>query len=165
MLKNDDVIEKIMWPWLLFWCFLKDFTLYHTHAKYHILGFSGSGFMEESPFAFLLGYSILKKPSLVRAKAIVRNNSEKFMFIKIHVLKKTCVTKLFNPIQHGLFRGCSRMGGELFAPSSLKSAAHILKMVKLGTVILYLRKFQKMYKSRDTSLEFCWYQHFFTRNQ
>ena len=114
MLKNDDVIEKIMWPWLLFWCFLKDFTLYHTHAKYHILGFSGSGFMEESPFAFLLGYSILKKPSLVRAKAIVRNNSEKFMFIKIHVLKKTCVTKLFNPIQDGLFWGCSRMGGGAF---------------------------------------------------
>ena len=116
MLKNDDVIKKIMWPWLLFWCFLKDFTLYHTHAKYHILGFSGSGFMEERRFAFTLDYSILKKPSLVRAKAIVRNNSEKSMFVKIHVLKKAYVTKLFNRIQDGLFQGCSRMGGELFAP-------------------------------------------------
>ena len=28
-------------------------------------------------------------------------------------------------------------------------------MMKLGTVILYLRKIQKMYKSRDTFLEFC----------
>ena len=32
--------------------------------------------------------------------------------------------------------------------------------VKLGTVIPYLRKIQKLYKSRDTSLEFCWHQHF-----
>ena len=70
MLKNDDVIKTIMWPWLLFWYFLKDFMLYHTHAKYHILGFSGSGFMEGSPFAFPLGYSILKKPSLVRVKQL-----------------------------------------------------------------------------------------------
>ena len=28
-------------------------------------------------------------------------------------------------------------------------------MMKLGIVISYLRKIQKMYKSRDTSLEFC----------
>ena len=53
-----------------------------------------------------------------------------------------------NPIQDGLFRGCSRMGGDLF-----------------GTVIPYLRKIQKMYKSRDASLEFCWHLHFSNRNQ
>ena len=29
------------------------------------------------------------------------------------------------------------------------------KMMKLGTVIPYLKKIQKMYKSRDTPLEFC----------
>ena len=29
-------------------------------------------------------------------------------------------------------------------------------MMKLGTVIPYLKKMQKIYKSRDTSLEFCW---------
>ena len=28
-------------------------------------------------------------------------------------------------------------------------------MVKLGTVISYLKKIQKIYKSRDRSLEFC----------
>ena len=33
-------------------------------------------------------------------------------------------------------------------------------MMKLGTVIPYLRKIQKIYKSRDTSLEFCWHQYF-----
>ena len=38
-------------------------------------------------------------------------------------------------------------------------------MIKLGTVIPYLRKTEKIYKSRDTSLEFCWDQHFFTGNQ
>ena len=38
-------------------------------------------------------------------------------------------------------------------------------MMKLGTVVPYLRKIQKMYKSRDTFLEFCWHQHFFTGNQ
>ena len=38
-------------------------------------------------------------------------------------------------------------------------------MMKLGTVIPYLRKTQEIYKSHDTSLEFCRYQHFFTRNQ
>ena len=35
-------------------------------------------------------------------------------------------------------------------------------MMKLGTVIPYLKKIQKMYKSRDTPLGFCWHQHFFT---
>ena len=35
-------------------------------------------------------------------------------------------------------------------------------MMKLGTVIPYLRKIQKIYKSPDISLEFCW--HFFHRN-
>ena len=28
-------------------------------------------------------------------------------------------------------------------------------MIKLGTVVPYLKKIQKIYKSRDTSLEFC----------
>ena len=32
----------------------------------------------------------------------------------------------FNPIQDGLFRGCSQMGGAFLAPS-LKSATHIQK--------------------------------------
>ena len=33
----------------------------------------------------------------------------------------------FNPIQDGLFSACSRMGGGLFGPTSLKSASHILQ--------------------------------------
>ena len=38
-------------------------------------------------------------------------------------------------------------------------------MMKLGTVISYLKEIQKTYKSRDTTLEFCWHQRFFTGNQ
>ena len=45
-------------------------------------------------------------------------------------------------------------GGALLAP--LPKIRHAYPtMLKLGTVIPYLRKIQKMYKSRDTSLEFC----------
>ena len=38
-------------------------------------------------------------------------------------------------------------------------------MIKLGTVIPYLKNIQKIYKSRDTPPEFCWHQHFSTGNQ
>ena len=37
--------------------------------------------------------------------------------------------------------------------------------IKLGAVIPYLNKIQKIYELRDTTLEFCWHQHFFTGNQ
>ena len=38
-------------------------------------------------------------------------------------------------------------------------------LMKLGTFLPYLKKMQKVYKSRDTDLDFCWHQHFFTGNQ
>ena len=38
-------------------------------------------------------------------------------------------------------------------------------MMKLGTLISYLKKIQKIYKSRDTPLEFSWNQRFFTGDQ
>ena len=38
-------------------------------------------------------------------------------------------------------------------------------IMKLCTVIPYLRKIQKMYKSRGTFLDSCRHQHFFTGNQ
>ena len=70
-----------------------------------------------------------------------------------------------NPIQDGSFRGCSWIvvvvgGGEGQAskkPSpSFKSVTHILQWWNLP----YLKKIHKIYKSRDTLLEFCWNQHF-----
>ena len=71
----------------------------------------------------------------------------------------------FNPIQDGLFRGCSRMGGGLFGPPLSKIRHTYPTMMKLGTVIPYLRKIQKMYKSRDTYFDSCRHQRFFTGNQ
>ena len=65
----------------------------------------------------------------------------------------------FNLIQDGLFRDCSRMDG------GPKICHTYHTTMKLGTTIPYLREIQKMYKSRDTSLESYWHQHFFTKNQ
>ena len=39
-------------------------------------------------------------------------------------------------------------------PPSLKSVTHPT-IIKLGTVIPYLKKIQKLYESLDTPLEFC----------
>ena len=38
-------------------------------------------------------------------------------------------------------------------------------IMKLGTVIPSLMKIQKVYESRDTTLEFSWHEDFFTGNQ
>ena len=35
-------------------------------------------------------------------------------------------------------------------------------MIKLSTVILYLRKIQRMYESRDAPPDFFWHKYFFT---
>ena len=62
--------------------------------------------------------------------------------------------KGINLIQDGLFWGCSRMGGGGFMTPLPKIYHTYPTMMKLGTVIPYLRKIKKTYKSRDTSLEF-----------
>ena len=66
----------------------------------------------------------------------------------------------FNPIQDGLSRGCSRMGGSLFASLPPKIRHTYPTMMKLGTVIPYLRKIKKIYKSPDTFLDSCRHRHF-----
>ena len=45
-------------------------------------------------------------------------------------------------------------GGGQKGPPSLKSVTHPT-IIKLGTVIPYLKKIQKLYESRDTPLKFC----------
>ena len=58
---------------------------------------------------------------------------------------------------------CGGGGGEM---TPLPEICHTyLTTMKLGTVIHYLKKIQKMYESRDTHIEFCWHQRFFIRNQ
>ena len=70
---------------------------------------------------------------------------------------------ILNHIQNGLFGGYSWMGGKR---SPFPKICHTYPtMLKLGTVIPYLKKIQKMYKSRGTLLEFYWQQDFFNGNQ
>ena len=67
-----------------------------------------------------------------------------------------------NPIQNGLFRGCSRIrgrggGGRGLGGERLplpKICPTCPTMMKLGTVIPYLKKIHKTYESRDTPPEF-----------
>ena len=55
----------------------------------------------------------------------------------------------FNPIQDGLSRGCSRMGrgGGVQKGPFPKIWHSYTKMLELGTVITYLKRIQKIYKS------------------
>ena len=91
------------------------------------------------------------------------------LYLKEHIFtkpQKSCGKHCcISAIQDGHFRGCSWMGrGAKKAP--LSNICHTYPAVmKLGTVIPYLKKIQKIYESRDTPLEFCWHQHFFTGNQ
>ena len=57
----------------------------------------------------------------------------------------------------GFFGGSSRIGGaKKPPPAPLPKICHTRpKMMKLGTVILYLKKILKIYESRDTFLELC----------
>ena len=57
----------------------------------------------------------------------------------------------------------SAHGGRAKWLSSQKSVTHILHWWNL-TVISYLNKVHKIRKSRDKPHEFCWHQHFFTKN-
>ena len=71
----------------------------------------------------------------------------------------------------GLFWAAHGYGGEGggqkgHPPSLISNICHTYStMVKLGTLIPYLKKIQKIYKSHDTTLEFCQHQQFFTGNQ
>ena len=71
--------------------------------------------------------------------------------------KRTVIleTQCFNPIQDRFFRGYSRMGGGQKKAPLLKICHTYPAMMKLCTLTPYLRKIKKIYKSRDTPLEFC----------
>ena len=61
-----------------------------------------------------------------------------------------------NPIQDGLFRVCSQMGGRRAKKTPLHKTCHTYPaMMKFGTVIPYPKKIQKIYESRDIPLGFC----------
>ena len=66
----------------------------------------------------------------------------------------------FNHIQDGPFWDYSRMEGAAKELPFLTSVTHILQWWNLVQLYLNLKMIQKIYKSRDTSYEFCWHQHF-----
>ena len=76
-----------------------------------------------------------------------------FLWLKIGVFQETLVRVYcilnFNPILDGPFRSCSWMRGSKRLPLSKICRAYPTLM-KLGTVIPYLKKIQKIHKSHDT---------------
>ena len=58
-------------------------------------------------------------------------------------------------MQDGLLWGCSLMGGRGKKAPLPKTCHTYPTMVKLDTVIPYLKNIQIIYESRDTGLEFC----------
>ena len=75
---------------------------------------------------------------------------------KFHMFSGSFICSL-NPIQDELFRGCSRMrgGGGAQKDPLPKICQTYPAMFKLGAVIPYPKKIQKIYESRDTPLELC----------
>ena len=82
---------------------------------------------------------------IILNREVIKGSSDFILVIRL----------LFNPIQEGLFRGCSRMGGEPKRPHLPKICHTYPTMMKPGTVIPYPKKIQKLYESRDKPLEFC----------
>ena len=85
-------------------------------------------------------------------------NEQKMWFLYYHMNSETIFEDLqwlspfFNPIQEGHFRGCSGIGGRAKRSPLPKICNTYPTMMKLGTVIPYLKKIQKTYESRDTTL-------------
>ena len=71
----------------------------------------------------------------------------------------------FNPIDNGPFFTRLLMDWEAIKAPLAKTCFTYPTMMTLGTVISYPKTIQKIHKSHDAALEFCWHQHFFTENQ
>ena len=72
---------------------------------------------------------------------------DKVLFEKLYTILTLLMMGLF-------FRGCSWIGGTKKAPLP-KICLTYHTIVILGTVIPHPKKIQKIYKSRDTALQFC----------
>ena len=70
--------------------------------------------------------------------------------------------KILDPIQDGPFSGLLMNKGEQPPPPlPISKTCHIYPTImRLGTVLPYLKKIQKIHKSCDIPLEFCWHLHF-----
>ena len=65
----------------------------------------------------------------------------------------------------GLFGAAHGWGGGGGGGRAQKPGPPYPTIMKLGTVIPYTKKMQRMHKLRDTFLSFCCHQYFFTGNQ
>ena len=82
-----------------------------------------------------------------------------FFFFEIDIT--TIFSWIFNLIQDGLFRSCSKMGSKKVPFSKI---CHTYPTImKLDTAVRYLKRIHKIYKSRETPHDLCWYQLFFHR--
>ena len=86
-------------------------------------------------------------------------------------LRERCTSRdswLLTLFGMGLFGAAHVLGGE--GPMGGKKAPlpkicyTFSILMKLVTIVPYLQKIHKLYKSRDTPHEFCCHQYFFTRN-
>ena len=85
--------------------------------------------------------------------------------MRYHICSNKRPRRLLTLFRMGFFGAARGWGvGAFLAP--LPKVRHTYPtMMKLGTVKTYLRKIKKIYKSRETFLEFCLHQHFFNGNQ
>ena len=67
---------------------------------------------------------------IILNRGVIKGSSDFILVIRL----------LFNPIQDGLFRGCSRMGGSQKGPTSLKSVTHIPQWWNLAQLYLTQRR-------------------------
>ena len=78
---------------------------------------------------------------------------------KFHEYTERFATAFLNLFRIGFFGAAQGCGVGKKAP--LPKICHTYPtMMKPGTVIPYLKKFQKLYESCDTPLDFCWHQNF-----
>ena len=93
--------------------------------------------------------------------------SSPYKFEKWMIYFKFCAIKaeMLTLLRMGFLRGCSRMGERPKRTPLPKIFQTYPTMMKLGTVIPYQNKFQKLYESPDTPFKFWWHQHFLTWNQ
>ena len=86
-------------------------------------------------------------------KGISKDEEKLFQLLS----KKAAVLTLF---RIGLFVDAQGWGGKSPLP---KICQTYHTMMKPGTLIPYLKKIPKMYKSHDAPLEFCWHWHFYQK--
>ena len=73
---------------------------------------------------------------------------------------RTSTLNFLTLFRMGFFGAAHGWGGEPKSPPPSKICHTYPTMIKLGTDIPYLKKFQKLYESPDTPFAFCWHQHF-----